>query len=183
MIGIAVSVVVVLAGLVWAWIMYNRVVRARNQVDALWAQVDVQLIRRHELVPNLIESTRGYADHEREAMEAVTEARSDARAVQGPARRARAEESLTRALRTLLAVAERYPELKADQSFGLLQAELATTEDLIATERSQYNDAVKVFNTMIQRFPMNIMAGMMRAVTREYFETSGEPRGPTDVRF
>lgn len=178
-------VLVLVALLAWAWITYNRMIRTQNQVDGSWAQIDVQLERRHDLIPNLIESVRGYAAHERSTFDSVTEARMNAHAATGPAQRAAAEQSLSRSLRTLFAVAEAYPDLRADQSFAALQTELAATENLIAESRSAYNDAVLAFNTMTQRVPMNLLSHTMRLSQREYFEAGDPPLdgGPAEVQF
>lgn len=182
---IVVAIVAALVALVavWAWLMHNRMVRHRNRVEAAWAQIDVQLTRRHDLIPNLIELVQGYASHERTALEAVSEARSNAKAARGPAQRSRAEQDLSAALQQLLAVSEAYPDLQANQSFRSLQTELVSTENLIADRRGAYNDAVQDFNTMIQRVPMNLMAQTMGFTDREYYELDGDRQGPTDVHF
>lgn len=183
MIVAGVVVAVVLVVVVWAWVMYNRMIRGRTGVDGTWAQIEVELARRHDLIPNLLESVRGYAAHERTAFDSVTRARANALGVTGPGDRAEAEQAVSEALGRLFAVAESYPDLKADRSFAALQTELAATEDRIAASRAAYNDAVLGFNTMIQRVPMNLMAGAMGMVAVEYFEVRAEPRDPMGVQF
>ncbi|MEZ0077064.1 LemA family protein [Planotetraspora sp. GP83] len=163
--------------------IYNRLVRGRNTVDNAWAQIDVQLKRRYDLIPNLVETVKGYASHERQTLEAVVAARSQAINAQGPADRAAAENMLSGALKSLFAVAESYPDLKASQNFAELQEELAATENRIAYSRQYYNDAVLTYNNAIQTVPANIVAGMTGFSPREYFQAPGEERGPVQVRF
>ncbi|MEU8247394.1 LemA family protein [Nonomuraea sp. NPDC048916] len=163
--------------------VYNGLVRRRNAVDNAWAQVDVQLKRRHDLVPNLVETVRGYAGHERQTLAAVTAARTQAAGAGTPAEQANAENILTGALRGLLAVAESYPDLKASRNFAELQEELATTENRIAYSRQYYNDAVLTYNNAIQTVPANLVAGLGGFAGREYFQAPGEERGPIQVRF
>ncbi|MHB8059377.1 MAG: LemA family protein, partial [Gaiellaceae bacterium] len=139
-------------------VLYNRLVRLRNSTQNAWAQVDVQLKRRHDLIPNLIETVKGYAAHERGTFEAVTEARVAAQKAQGPADQAQAEGILTQALGKLFAVAEAYPQLRATENFQQLQAQLAETEDKIRVSRQVYNDTVLTYNNAIQTVPSNIVA-------------------------
>lgn len=164
-------------------VIYNGLVRKRNAVENAWAQVDVQLKRRHDLVPNLVEVVRGYAGHERQTLTAVTAARAQALGAHSLAEQAGAENALTGALKTLFAVAESYPDLKASQNFAELQEELATTENRIAYSRQYYNDAVLTYSNAIQTVPANIVAGMGGFTAREYFQAPGEERGPVQVRF
>lgn len=178
--ALGVALVIVL---VWVWIMYNRMIHTQNRVDVTWAQVEVHLVRRHDLIPNLIDSARGYAAHERSTLDAVTEARTNAHAATGLAERATAEQSLTRTLGTLFALTEAYPDLRADQNFAALQNELVAIEGLIADARSAYNDAVVTFNTMTQRVPMNLMSRTMGLSPRVYFEADNDPNGPVGVQF
>ncbi|MCT9933831.1 LemA family protein [Planotetraspora sp. A-T 1434] len=178
---LAVVIPVVLAIVVVS--LYNRLVRGRNTVDNAWAQIDVQLKRRYDLIPNLVETVKGYASHERQTLEAVVAARSQAINAQGPADRAAAENMLSGALKSLFAVAESYPDLKASQNFAELQEELAATENRIAYSRQYYNDAVLTYNNAIQTVPANIVAGMTGFSPREYFQAPGEERGPVQVRF
>ena len=150
--------------------MYNRLVRLRNLAEQAWADVDVQLTRRHDLIGNLVETVKGYASHEKETLENVIQARAAATSAQGPAEQAQAEGFLTQALRGLLAVAEAYPELKADANFRELQRELTATEDRIAQSRNAYNAMVREYDTARETFPTNIVAGMFNFEEREYFE-------------
>jgi LemA protein len=181
--GAIVLVLVLLVG--WGVAGYNRLVRQRNQVRASWAQIDVQLKRRHDLIPNLVETVKGYAAHERGTLEAVTAARTAAitTASSTVVDRAQAENVLTQALGRLFALAEAYPDLKANQNFGALQSELANTEDRIAYARQFYNSAVQTFNTSIQSVPSNVIASLGGFRTVEFFEAAGGERGPVEVRF
>jgi LemA protein len=149
---------------------YNGLVRLRNRVEAAWAQIDVQLKRRYDLIPNLVETVKAYAAHERQTLEAVIAARNAGMNAQGPAQQAQAENLISGALKSLFAVAEAYPELKANQNFLHLQEELTGTEGRIAYARQFYNDTVQRLNTKIQSFPANVMAGMFGFKEREYFE-------------
>src|SRR6476620_9386708 len=162
MIAVIVIVVIVVLVVGFFWFGYNSLVKKRNQVDNAWSQIDVQLKRRHDLIPNLVETVKGYAAHEKGTFEAVTQARANAVAAgqQGPEQQAQAENVLTGALRQLFAVAEAYPDLKANQNFLQLQEELTSTEDRIAYARQFYNDEVQNYNTKIQTFPRNLIAGM-----------------------
>jgi LemA protein len=161
--------IVVLVGLLLV-VFYNRLVRLRNAVDNAWAQVEVQLKRRWDLIPNLVETVKGYAAHERETFEAVTQARTRAQQAQTPAETAQAEGILGAALGRLLAVAEAYPELQADENFRQLQSELAETENRVAVSRQVYNDVVLTFNNAIQTFPGVVLAGPFGFTPREFFE-------------
>jgi LemA protein len=166
---IVVIVVVVLIAL-WAVLLYNGLVQKRNRVDNAWAQVEVQLKRRHDLVPNLVEAVKGYAAHERGTFDSVTQARAAATSAQGPAQAGAAEGILGQAIGRLFAVAEAYPELKANQSFLDLQGQLRDTEDKIAISRQVYNDTVLTFNNAIQVFPAVLLAGALGFSKREFFE-------------
>ena len=165
---IVVAVVVILVG--WVIAGYNRLVRSRVRIDEAWAQIDTQLQRRHDLIPNLVNTVKGYASHERETFEAVTEARAQALKVSQPGELADAENQITQALGRLLAVSENYPELKADANFRQLQEELAHTENMVAGARSHYNAAVRAYDQARQVFPTNILANMFGFEDREYFE-------------
>jgi len=169
----------------WGLSSYNRLVRQRNQVDAAWAQIDVQLKRRYDLIPNLVETVRGYAAHERGTLDAVIQARNFAvgAAAQAPATRAQAENALTQTLGRLFALAEAYPNLKANQNFLALQSELGNTEDKIAYARQFYNSAVQTYNTSTQSIPTNIVAGFGGFRARDLFQAVGDERGPVQVRF
>ena len=171
--------------LVWGLTGYNKLVRQRNQVDAAWAQIDVQLKRRYDLIPNLVETVKGYAAHERGTLEAVIQARNSAVNSVGapPAARAQAENALTQTLGRLFALAEAYPNLQANQNFLGLQNELAGTEDKIAYARQFYNSAVQTYNTSTQSIPTNIVAGIGGFRSRDLFQAVGDERGPVQVRF
>jgi LemA protein len=164
-------------------LLYNRLVTLRNRVDNAWAQVDVQLKRRYDLIPNLVETVKGYAAHERETFEAVTNARTRAQAAQGPAEQGAAEGILSQALGRLFAVAEAYPELQADENFRQLQDELAQTENRIAVSRQVYNDTVLTFNTAIQTVPGLLIAGPFGFVKRDFFEVEEAAREAPRVAF
>jgi LemA protein len=181
--GVIVLFVVLVLG--WAIATYNRLIRLRTQVDASWAQIDVQLKRRHSLVPNLVETVKGYAAHERGTLEAVTAARNSAVQVgnAGPAQQAQAEGVLTQALGRLFALAEAYPDLKANQNFLALQSELANTEDKIAYARQFYNGAVQSLNGTVQTVPTNLIAGLGGFTPRMYFEAVAGERADVNVRF
>ena len=166
--------------------IYNSLIRARNRVDNAWSQIDVQLRRRYDLIPNLVETVKGYAAHERQTLEAVTSARANAMDAQQRGtvgQQAQAENALTGALKSLFAVAEAYPDLKANQNFLQLQEELTSTEDRIAYARQFYNDSVLNYNNSIQVFPKNILAGMFNFEKREFFEGDPEAEGPVKVEF
>ena len=154
--------------------LYNNLVRRRNRVDNAWAQIEVQLKRRWDLIPNLVETVKGYAAHERGTFEAVTEARAAAQAAQGPAATAAAEGVLSQALGRLFAVAEAYPDLKASQNFLDLQSQLQDTENKVAVSRQVYNDSVLTYNNAIQTFPGVVFAGMFHFERREFFELPEE---------
>src|SRR5437868_12287816 len=162
---------------------YNGLVRLRNRIDNAWAQIDVQLRRRYDLIPNLVETVKGYAAHERGTFESVTNARANALNAQGPAQQAQAENAITGALKSLFAVAEAYPELKANQSFLNLQEELTGTEGRISYARQFYNDTVQKFNTKTQTFPAAVIAGMFHFTQREYFEIEEGDRAVPQVSF
>ena len=164
--------------------IYNALVNLRNRCDNSWAQVDVQLRRRYDLIPNLVETVKGYAKHEREVFEKVTEARSKAIKAGTVKEQGQAENMLTGALKSLFAVVENYPELKANQNFLMLQEELAGTEGKIAYARQFYNDTVMKFSVKQQVFPSNIIANMFNFKEKEYFEIE-EPaaREPVEVKF
>ncbi len=164
-------------------LLYNRLVTLRNRVDNAWAQVDVQLKRRYDLIPNLVETVKGYAAHERETFEAVTNARARAQAAQGPGEQGAAEGMLSQALGRLFAVAEAYPELQADENFRLLQDELAQTENRIAVSRQVYNDTVLTYNTAIQTVPGLVVAGPFGFAKRDFFEVEEGAREAPRVAF
>lgn len=175
-------VIVVLLVLVFVF-LYNGLVRLRNRIDNAWSQIDVQLKRRYDLIPNLIETVKGYAAHEKQVFEDVTKARANAINAQGVGQQAQAENMLSGALKSLFAVAEAYPDLKANQNFLNLQEELTSTEDRIAYARQFYNDSVLSYNTKIQSIPSNIMAGMFGFKGREFFKADEGETGPVKVEF
>jgi LemA protein len=181
-VGIVVGVIVLLIVLVLVF-MYNGLVRLRNRIDNAWSQIDVQLKRRYDLIPNLVNTVKGYAEHEKSTFEAVTQARANAISAQGPAQQAQAENVLSGALKSLFAVAEAYPDLKANQNFLNLQEELTSTEDRIAYARQFYNDSVLSYNNRIQTVPSSVIAGMFSFEKREYFEGDPEATGPVKVEF
>ncbi len=169
---VIVAIVVVVGLLLVA--LYNRLVQQRNRVDNAWAQIEVQLKRRWDLIPNLVESVKGYAAHERGTFEAVTEARARAQNAKTPGETAQAEGILGAALGRLFAVAEAYPELQADENFRQLQAELAETENKVAVSRQVYNDTVLTYNNTVQTFPGLLVAGPFGFSIREFFEVEDE---------
>ena len=175
---VIVVMVVVIAGSLVA--MYNGLVTLRNEVKNAWAQIDVQLKRRHDLIPNLVETARGYMQHERGTLEAVTQARNVAQAARSSAggaaspEAATAEQALTTALGQFLVTVERYPDLKANQNFLALQEELASTENKIGFARQFYNDQVMQYNTRIQSVPANVLAGMFHFEPMDLFELKAE---------
>jgi len=150
--------------------IYNSLVGLRQMVRNAWSQIDVQLKRRYDLIPNLVETVKGYAKHERETLENVIQARNAAVSAQGVQQQAQAENMLTGALRQLFALSERYPDLKANQNFLALQEELATTENRISFARQHYNDTTATYNTRVQSFPANILAGMFNFTAEPFFE-------------
>ena len=163
--------------------IYNSLVRLRNQVRNAWAQIDVQLKRRHDLIPNLVETAKGYIKHERETLEKVVQARNMAMNAQGVGDTAKAENQLTQTLKSLFAVVENYPDLKANQNMLALQEELTTTENRIAFSRQHYNDSVMTYNNATQVFPRNIIAGMFNFKAAEFFEAPEEEREAVKVQF
>jgi LemA protein len=180
-VGIVV-VLLILFGLLILFVIgiYNSLVGLRNQVDNAWSQIDVQLKRRHDLIPNLVETARGYMAHERGTFEAITKARSQAMGAKTVAEAAKAEGALTEALSKFMLVVENYPDLKANQNFLAVQEELTSTENRIAFARQNYNDQVLFFNNKTQMFPSNIIAGMFVFTKRDFFqlESAGEREVP-----
>jgi LemA protein len=178
---LAVIVVIALAAVG----IYNSLVRLNVQVDNAWSDIDVQLKRRHDLIPNVVETVKGYAGHERQTLEAVVNARNRAVSVQaaGPAERGQAEGALTTALRGLFALAESYPQLRATENFQQLQATLAQIEDAVQNARRYYNAVVRDLNTKVQQFPSNVVAGMFGFKNREFFEIPDAQRETPQVKF
>lgn len=163
--------------------MYNSLVQLRVRSDSAWSDIDVQLKRRHDLIPNLVETVKGYAAHEKGTFENIAKFRSMAMQATGPADRAAAENQLTGALKSLFAVAEAYPQLQASQEFTQLQNSLSQTEDAIQNSRRYYNAVVRDLNTKIQSFPTNILAGMFGFQQKQFFETAAADREPVAVKF
>lgn len=167
----------VLGFVFWIIALYNGLVRLRNQVKNAWSQIDVQLKRRHDLIPNLVETVKDYMSYEQETLRQVIEARGKAMSAQGVAEKSHAENMLTGALKSLFAVAEAYPELKANQNVMRLQEELSSTENKIAFARQYYNDSVMRLNNQIEVFPSNMIAGRFGFKKEEYYEV---PQGETE---
>ena len=183
-IALIIIAVLVVAVLAWAIGTYNGLIKLRNLVQEAWRQIDVELTRRHDLIGNLVETVKGYAAHERGTLEDVMKARSAAMAPgQGPAQQAASEGMLTQALGRLIAVAEAYPDLKANQNFLALQTELSSTEDRIASARRYYNANVRELNTKVETVPSNFVANMFGIKREEYFEAVGEQREAPKVDF
>ena len=174
----------VLAAVVLFFVLaYNRLVVLRNRIENAWAQIDVQLRRRYDLIPNLVETVRGYASHEREVFQRVTEARAKAIAAGSVSEQGQAENMLTQALRSLFAVAEAYPQLRASENFQKLQEELSDTEGKIAFSRQFYNDTVMLYDNMREVFPTNFIARWAGFGSKDYFEAEPASREPVKVQF
>jgi LemA protein len=176
MLPLIIIIVVVVLLVLFLIVQYNGLVRLRNRIDNAWSQIDVQLKRRHDLIPNLIETVKGYAAHESGTLEKVVQARNAAISAQGPEQSAQAENMLSGALKSIFALAEAYPDLKANQNFISLQEELTSTEDRISYARQFYNDSVLKYDNKLETFPSNTIAGMFNFKSREYFKTDD----PTD---
>jgi LemA protein len=181
-IGLIVLLIIVVI-LLWFFSYYNRVIRYENQIDNAWAQIDVQLKRRADLIPNLMETVKGYMSHERQTLENVTKARSAIMTAKSPQESINADNMLTGALKTLFAVAESYPDLKANQNFLQLQDELTHTEDKIAYSRQHFNDTVLTFNNTIETFPGNIFANMMGKKERQMLQIPEASKEVPKVSF
>jgi LemA protein len=178
-------ILLVAAALVAAWliVVYNGIIKLKNRTDESWSDIDVQLKRRYDLIPNLVETVKGYAKHEKELFENVTKARTAAMGAQGARRKGEAENMLTGALKSLFAVAENYPQLKASENFAKLQDELSDTENKVQAARRFYNGNVKHFNTKVQIFPNNLVVRMLKFKAYDFFEADGKERGNIKVRF
>ena len=175
---------VIVLGLLWLVAAYNGLVRLKNQTDEAWSDIDVQLKRRYDLIPNLVETVKGYATHEREAFENVTKARTMAMGASTPEAKGQAENMLSGALKTVFALAEAYPDLKANQNFAKLQDELSDTENKIQAARRFYNGNVRDLNTRIESFPTNMFAKSLGFSKREFFELENEAeKAPVAVKF
>lgn len=167
----------------WLIMTYNSLVVLRNRIDNAWSQIDVQLRRRYDLIPNLVETVKGYAAHEKEVFDRVTQARANAIAAGTVAEQGKAENMLTQALRSVFAVAENYPQLRASENFQQLQEELSGTESKIAFARQFYNDTVLRYNNARQTFPAALIANQFGFAPREYFEMEEAAREPVKVKF
>jgi LemA protein len=178
---ILLGVIVVLVG--WFFLVYNSLITLRNRIENAWSQIDVQLKKRYDLIPNLVETVKGYARYEKSVFENVTKARAMMANAGSIADKAKADNMLTGALKSLFAVAENYPNLKANENFKMLQEELSGIESKIAYARQFYNDTVLKYNTKIQTFPSNIIANMFNFAAKEFFKTEGEERKAVKVKF
>lgn len=183
MLGLIIAIVVIVLLVVFVVGAYNGIVRMRNQVDNGWAQIEVQLKRRADLIPNLVETVKGYAAHERGTLEAVVQARQASVAANGPAEAAAAEGPITQALGRLFALAEAYPDLKADANFRQLQEEITSTEDRVAYARQFYNDSVTSYHNRIDTFPGVVVARFGAFPHRELFEAAEADRAVPKVQF
>lgn len=184
MITIVAFLIVLVAVIGWVIGMYNALVRLRVQSETAWSDIDVQLKRRYDLIPNVVETVKGYAGHEKGTLESVIQARSQAMAAQGPAAKGAAENMLTSTLKSLFALAEAYPQLRAIESFTQLQKTLSEIEEVVQSARRYYNAVVRDFNTRIAIFPSNIIAGMFGFTRREFFELDApEERQAPKVQF
>ena len=164
-------------------VLYNRLVRLRNRCENAWSQIDVQLRRRYDLIPNLVETVKGYASHERQTFEEVTQARTAAQQAQGVEEQGQAENALTGAIGRLFAVAEQYPQLRATENFQALQAQLGDTEQKIAVARQVYNDTVQTYDTAVETVPTNIVAGAFSFTRKPFFEIEEPARATPQVSF
>jgi LemA protein len=182
---IVVIILIVLVVAIGLYLMftYNGLVALRNRIENAWAQIDVQLKRRHDLIPNLVETVKAYAGHERDTLDAVVRARNSAMTASGPHDQAATENVLTGALRSVFALSEAYPDLKANQNFLNLQEELSGTEGRIAYARQFYNDTVYRHNTKVESFPAVVIAKRFGFSQREYFEADDDARGSVQVKF
>ncbi|MBI4599635.1 LemA family protein [Candidatus Uhrbacteria bacterium] len=179
-------ILIIIIGIVVVWLvsMYNTLVSLKNRTDEAWSDIDVQLKRRYDLIPNLVEAVKGYMTHERDTLESVTRARVAAMGAQSVEEHAKAENMLTQALKSVFAVAEQYPNLRASENFAKLQDELSDTENKIQAARRFYNANVRDLNTAIQNFPSNIIASMFKFVGRQFFELTEEAaKEPVKVSF
>jgi len=183
MTALIVILVIVVLVVIFGVVTYNKLVSLRNRVDNGWSQIDVQLQRRNDLIPNLVETVKGYATHEASTFEAVVQARNASVSATTPGDQAQADNVLTGALRQLFAVAEAYPDLKANQNFLQLQEELTATEDKVSYARQFYNDTVNKFNTAIQKFPAALIAGPTGFSEREFYEAEETARAVPQVSF
>ncbi len=175
--------IIIVLAILWLISVYNGLIRSKNRVDEAWSDIDVQLKRRHDLIPNLVETVKGYATHEKELFENVTKARTMAMQANGTEDKGKAENMLSGTLKSLFAVAENYPELKANENFAKLQDELTDTENKIQAARRFYNGQVRDFNTKIQVFPTNTIADMLKFKTFDFFEIEEQEKKNVEVKF
>jgi LemA protein len=180
---VALIALIIIVPLFWIIGAYNGLIRLRNRVRNAWSQIDVQLKRRHDLIPNLVETAKGYMKHEKETLENVVKARNMAINANGVAKTAEAEGMLTETLKSLFAVVENYPDLKANQNMMQVQEELTSTENRIAFARQHYNDSAMTYNTAIEVFPKNIIAGMFNFSQQDFFEAPVTEREAPKVQF
>jgi LemA protein len=180
-----VQIIIVILAVIILWVIasYNRLITLRNRSKEAWSDISVQLKRRYDLIPNLVETVKGYAGHEKEVFEKVTEARARAMGAQNMREKAEAENTLSQALKTIFAVAENYPQLKAAENFLELQRELTDTEDKIQASRRFYNGNVRDLNTQIESLPSNIIANLFHFEKMEFFEIAEAEKGPVSVKF
>jgi len=183
MVGLGIVIAVVVLIVLALIFVYNSLVQKRIRCQEAWAQIDVQLRRRYDLIPNLVETVKGYAAHERGTLEAVIQARNAAMAATGVAQKAQAENILTGALRQLFALSEAYPNLKANENFAQLQEELTSTENRIAFARQYYNDSVAIYNTARETFPNNLVANTFNFQKQDYFQIEEAAKEPPKVKF
>ena len=183
MTGLIIGFVIIIALLVWVVGVYNGLIQSRNKVKNAFAQIDTQLQRRFDLIPNLVETVKGYAAHEKELLENVTASRSGYMNATTNAEKMAADNQLTSTLKSLFAVAENYPDLKANQNFAKLQDDLKGTEDKVAFSRQFYNDSVTMYNNSLQTFPNNIVAGMFNFKEEELFKTDDVAKAAPKVQF
>jgi LemA protein len=181
--GLWVLIGIIAILLLWFIISYNSFIRLKNRVENAWSQIDVQLKRRFDLIPNLIEAVKGYMKHEKDTLKEVTAARTEFLKASSPINKAKADAHLSGALKSIFAVAESYPKLKASENFMQLQEELSGTESKIAYARQFYNDSVQNWNEKIQSFPSNFIAKMFRFGPKEFFKTEGKERENVQVKF
>jgi LemA protein len=184
-VGIGLIILIAIAALIGlaVLLLFNRMISRRNAVENSWAQIEAALKRRHDLIPNLVESVKGYAKHEQTTFENVTKARTNAEAASGPEQAAAAEGTLAGAIGRLMALAESYPELRATENFQQLQAQLAETEDQIQITRRVYNDTVQTYNTFIQIFPNSVIAGIFNFEARPFYDAPTEAEAAPEVSF
>lgn len=182
--AIIIIIVVILLVLAWAWATYNSLITKRNRTKEAWSDIDVQLQRRHNLIPNLVSTVKGYATHEKEVFDTVTEARTRAMQAKSVQEESKAEQDLSKGILNLFAIAENYPELKASENFKALQADLTDAEDKIQAARRFYNGTVQEYNTGLQTFPQNIFANIFSFTPAEFFQIENEEaKGTPEVKF